>query len=87
MWIHGIYRHILAEIAKIEQFFMLKILDEKITGRIKIIFARLINDANVVFSLGLFVRQNLINLADNQIFTVLVLEANGKSGRVGTFHR
>ena len=86
MWIHGIYRHILAEIAKIEQFFMLKILDEKITGRIKIIFARLVNHSDVIRLLRPVVGNDRINLANHQIFAVFILETDGIPNRMWFFH-
>ena len=59
---------------------------EEITGRIQVIFARLVYDANKSFFLGSFVRQDLINLANDQVLAAFILEANGKPGRGYIFH-
>ncbi len=59
---------------------------EEITGRIHVIFARLVYDANESFFFGSLVRQDLIDLANDQVLTAFILEANGKPGRGYIFH-
>ena len=60
---------------------------EKVTSRIEIILARLIDDAKVIFFLGLLIWQDQIKLANYQIFAILILETECKSDGVCTLHR
>src|SRR3972149_9456034 len=59
---------------------------EEVTGGIQVILARLIDDAQQPFLLGRLIRQDLIDLANDQVFTALVFQANSKSSRGDVFH-
>jgi len=58
--------------------FLRQINDEEVARGIEVVFAGLINDAKVVLLLGFLVREDRVNLANDQVFAVLISEANGK---------
>ena len=60
--------------------------DKKITRRVQIILARLINDTNMVCLFRLGVRNDRINFTNNHIFAILVFEAYGVSNWMWFFH-
>ena len=50
----------------------------KITGRVKIVFARFVDYANVIIVGGTFIWQDLVNLANVKVLAALIVNAQYK---------